>query len=241
MLQVAARAVPKNSIFTPFTRTMATDTGVSRGAFIVFEGVDRCGKTTQAQKLVEALEKDGQSSKFMRFPDRSTPIGGMINEYLNQSSELDDHSVHLLFSANRWEKKKEIESLLTSGTHVIVDRYSFSGVAFSAAKDEMSFDWCAAPEYGLPQPDSVFFMEMEVEDTERRGGYGEERYENKTFQTKVKAQYQKLYDHKYWQSIPANRSIEECHEDVKKRATDIMSSVKNTPIKYLNSLASEHK
>jgi dTMP kinase len=79
-----------------------------RGAFILFEGVDRCGKTTQAKRLAEALASaspGGKGSVFMRFPDRETAIGSQINAYLTNSADLDDHAVHLLFSANRWEKR----------------------------------------------------------------------------------------------------------------------------------------
>ena len=76
-----------------------------RGAFILFEGVDRCGKTTQAKRLVDALVQRGQPTVFFRFPDRETPIGVQIDAYLRNAAELDDHAVHLLFSANRWEKR----------------------------------------------------------------------------------------------------------------------------------------
>ena len=69
-----------------------------------------------------------------RFPDRTTNIGIIINSYLSCEKELDDHAIHLLFSANRWEIEKEIVSTLMSGTSVFLDRYAYSGVAFSAAK-----------------------------------------------------------------------------------------------------------
>lgn len=39
----------------------------------------------------------------MSSADRTTPIGKMIDAYLKSESELDDHVIHLLFSANRWE------------------------------------------------------------------------------------------------------------------------------------------
>ena len=76
-----------------------------RGCFILFEGVDRCGKTTQAKRLVETLTQRGQPTVFMRFPDRETTIGAQIDAYLRNAADLDDHAVHLLFSANRWEKR----------------------------------------------------------------------------------------------------------------------------------------
>lgn len=43
--------------------------------------------------------------ELWRFPDRSTAIGSMINSYLTKQSEADDAAMHLLFSANRWEKR----------------------------------------------------------------------------------------------------------------------------------------
>jgi len=76
-----------------------------RGLFVLFEGVDRCGKSTQARLLAEHWARSGQPVVSTRFPDRSTTIGGVINSYLRRELELDDHAVHLLFSANRWERK----------------------------------------------------------------------------------------------------------------------------------------
>lgn len=48
--------------------------------------------------------------------------------------ELSDEAIHLLFSANRWERANNIMKLLEAGTTLIVDRYCYSGVAFSASK-----------------------------------------------------------------------------------------------------------
>lgn len=76
-----------------------------RGAFIVLEGADRAGKTTQCTRLVEHLRARGLDARLWRFPDRSTTIGRMIDAYLKSQAELDDAAVHLLFSANRWEKR----------------------------------------------------------------------------------------------------------------------------------------
>lgn len=73
----------------------------------------------------------------MHFPNRSTEIGKTINSYLKNSKELNDQVIHLLFSANRWEYLKEMEDLLKAGTSLIVDRYSYSGVAYSVAKGEI--------------------------------------------------------------------------------------------------------
>jgi dTMP kinase len=75
-----------------------------RGALLLFEGVDRCGKTTQAQRLAADLAAEGVPTAPMRFPDRTTAIGSKLHEYLTRAEEMDDRAVHLLFAANRWEK-----------------------------------------------------------------------------------------------------------------------------------------
>ena len=77
---------------------------VKRGTFIVFEGCDRSGKSTACKRLVDYLNEKNEKAKLMRFPDRTTEVGSAINGYLKGQKELDDHVIHLLFSANRWEK-----------------------------------------------------------------------------------------------------------------------------------------
>lgn len=77
----------------------------SRGALVVLEGLDRSGKSSQCSRLVSFLEGQGISAELWRFPDRTTNVGQMISAYLTNTSQLDDHTIHLLFSANRWEKR----------------------------------------------------------------------------------------------------------------------------------------
>ena len=55
---------------------MAASAAAKRGAFILFEGVDRCGKTTQARKLADALNAAGQPAVFMRFPGWRVSVSG---------------------------------------------------------------------------------------------------------------------------------------------------------------------
>lgn len=152
---------------------------LSRGAFILLEGVDRCGKTTQSQRLLNRLLAAGCAAVAMRFPDRTTATGTIINNYLQSSQlHLDDHAIHLLFSANRWEAASTLTQHLKQGTTVVCDRYAYSGVAFSAAKVEhasgkriLDLEWCQAPDKGLPAPDCVIFLDLTQEQAEQRGGY----------------------------------------------------------------------
>ena len=78
-----------------------------RGAFICFEGIDHSGKSTQARRVAERLaaEPGCAGVRVVTFPDRTSPTGVLINGYLTDKSKtLDDHVVHLLYAANRWEK-----------------------------------------------------------------------------------------------------------------------------------------
>jgi dTMP kinase len=110
----------------------------------------------------------------MSFPDRSTPCGQMINAYLSNQQNFGDEGIHLLFTLNRWEAKSKMEQLLLGGTTIVVDRYSYSGVAFSHAKG-LNYNWCRAPEAGLLKPDVVLMLTLSQEAMAKRGGFGEER------------------------------------------------------------------
>ncbi|KAF2626602.1 thymidylate kinase [Macroventuria anomochaeta] len=192
---------------------------MARGKLIVFEGLDRAGKTTQCQMLVEALKKDGEKVTFMRFPDRTTPIGQMINSYLSGESEQEDHVIHLLFSANRWEAVPKILEAINSGTTVIIDRYYYSGIVYSAAKQNpsMTLEWCRHPDVGLPRPDIVVFLHISPEDAAKRGGYGTERYEQKAMQDRVRELFKEVRQSKEggdFNVIDAGGSVEEVQESI---------------------------
>lgn len=92
---------------------------MKRGVFILFEGVDRCGKTTQSAMLTKALCESNRPSELIRFPERSTTIGNLIDLYLKSASNLNDQSIHLLFSANRWERSSFIEESLQQGKTLV--------------------------------------------------------------------------------------------------------------------------
>ncbi|KAH7296098.1 hypothetical protein KP509_26G008700 [Ceratopteris richardii] len=194
--------------------SMGLSASESRGAFIVLEGLDRSGKSSQCANLLSFLNKQGIAAEAWRFPDRSTGIGNMISSYLSSSADLDDRTVHLLFSANRWEKSSLLETKLREGTTLVVDRYSYSGVAFSAAKG-LDFNWCKAPDEGLPAADLVLYLNISPEIAAARGGYGAERYENLNFQKKVANCYKRLQD-STWKTIDATKSIDDVQEDIRK-------------------------
>mmetsp|Transcript_30529 Transcript_30529/g.94552 ORF Transcript_30529/g.94552 Transcript_30529/m.94552 type:complete len:214 (-) Transcript_30529:32-673(-) len=201
-----------------------------RGAFVVFEGVDRAGKSTQCKLLAEGLRAKGRDAKLINFPDRSTEIGKMIDRYLRKELELDDKAVHLLFSANRWEAARGIRDALAAGVDVVCDRYAFSGVAFSAAKPTIDdLDWCRAPDAGLPAPDVVVFLEIPSSKAAAREGFGGERYETSEMQQRVAKHFAALRG-PAWRTIDAARTIDEVRADVERVVLEAAERAANAPV-----------
>ncbi|KAJ6185431.1 hypothetical protein N7519_006732 [Penicillium mononematosum] len=197
-----------------------------RGALIVVEGLDRAGKSSQCEMLRDSLSRQGHMVKYIRFPDRTTPIGKLIDSYLRGSSHQDDHSIHLLFSANRWEISKSIEEDIANGITVIVDRYSYSGVVYSAAKANptLSLEWAWRPEIGLPRPDICLFLSISPEEAAKRGGFGAERYENGEMQTRVRELFQTIFEKQQDVSIiDAGKSIEEVSREIRGAVGDCIA------------------
>ncbi|CAK9215091.1 unnamed protein product [Sphagnum troendelagicum] len=112
----------------------------------------------------------------------------MISSYLSSQMDLDDASIHLFSSLQIAGKNSDLEGVgkyygralmeakLRVGATLVVDRYSYSGVAFSAAKG-LDLNWCKAREAGLLAPDLVLYLDIPAEVAAERGGYGGERYE----------------------------------------------------------------
>ncbi|XP_062252402.1 thymidylate kinase [Platichthys flesus] len=203
-----------------------------RGALIVLEGVDKAGKTTQCQKLLQALQQSGRPVEMMRFPDRSTTIGQLISAYLQKKSDLEDHTVHLLFSANRWEMVPLIKKKLEQGITLVVDRYAFSGVAFTGAKPGFCLDWCMKPDVGLPKPDLVMFLQLSPVEAALRGQYGEERYETSSFQRAVQQKFEHLMKDPSinWQVIDASKSVDQVHKDITTHSLNTINTAHNLPL-----------
>lgn len=200
-----------------------------RGALIVLEGCDRSGKTTQCKQLVKSLVANGRQAKYINFPDRSTECGGLINSYLTNKKDFSDETIHLLFTINRWEAMKTMETLLREGVTLIVDRYSYSGVAFSAAKG-LDLDWCKAPEIGLLKPDLVLLLTMTAAAISKRGGFGEERYEVPEFQQRVMTIFKQLKDDSYWKEINADKTFDDLQGELLKHVNQTIDAVSDNDI-----------
>jgi dTMP kinase len=133
--------------------------------------------------------------------------------------ELDDRAAHLLFSADRYNVIALIEQKLKAGITVVLDRYLYSGIAYSAARG-LSIDWCISVDDGLPTPDLVFFLDVSVM-RDRDGG--SERYEETLFQLAVYRSFTSLFNRSCLREVVctvADQSVASTHVFIYTRCSD---------------------
>jgi dTMP kinase len=106
-------------------------TVTERGKFIVFEGLDGCGKTTQLLLLSERLKRAGVPHIATREPSDGNPVGRLVRDAVHGSVTLENETLALLFAADRYQHiQTEILPALTRGAHVLCDRYYYSNLAY---------------------------------------------------------------------------------------------------------------
>jgi len=130
-----------------------------RGLLIAIEGIDQAGKRTQASLLAKKIRNLGLPVSVWSFPDYTTPLGRQLKAYLAGKIQLDLHSIHLLYAANKWELSGELANRIRRGGVVIVNRYSPSNLAYGIAHG-LSRAWLNSIEEGLPKPDVVVVLDV---------------------------------------------------------------------------------
>lgn len=141
--------------------------------------------------------------------------------------------------------------MLEKGQNVVCDRYAFSGIAYSCAKvrrcwpttwqlsfpypsspllQGLSYDWCRAPDAGLPSPDLTIFLSLSPEAAAQRGGYGEERYEAVTMQTRVRQTFAQLGSDPSvgrWCTVDAGQPIDKVAQDCLAEAQQVVQTIRS--------------
>lgn len=183
----------------------------SKGKMIVFEGVAKSGVATQIMLLKKYLEKTGREIVIFKFPDKSAETSKYAIDYLENSKTFDSHIVHLLFGLNRWEKKTEIEEAINAGKIILVNRYIYSGAAHSMIKG-LDKNWCLTMDTGLPIPDIVVYLDVDMKTLQQRPNFGNKQWENSQFQNKLIQMYSQLDDG--WIKIDGKGSIYDVHQRI---------------------------
>lgn len=150
--------------------------------FIVLEGLDGAGKSTQIRMLRQLFAERGVESEYVHFPRFDSPVyGQLIARFLRGEfggvQEVDPYLVALIFAGDRADAAPQIRQWLAEGKAVVLDRYVYSNVGFQCAKlpageerDRLA-DWIVNLEFGhnaLPRPDLSLFLDVPFAFTERK-------------------------------------------------------------------------
>lgn len=180
----------------------------AKAKLIIIEGLDKAGKTTQSKLLFDFYNKTypGQVS-LLNFPDYTTRIGKEIKSFLQGEVDYNNEVKHILLSANRWEKKSEIEKLKEQNKIIILNRYYQSNLVYGLAND-MDYDWLVNLDKGLPLEDIVIILDIDPVISYKRGVENDfildEFEKNKNFLEKARKNYIDLAKKFNWNVINSN-------------------------------------
>jgi len=167
--------------------------------FITFEGIDGCGKSTQARLLLEYMNKSGVETILVREPG-GTNISESIREILLHSSsgQMGDRTESLLMTASRAQLTQDvIIPNMDQGIFVIADRYSDSTLAYQGGGRNLDIEWLIElNNYATFTllPDITFFVDIRSEEALRRLDSNKDRIEGEgiEFQARVRKTYHEL-------------------------------------------------
>lgn len=144
-----------------------------KGLFLVLEGGDGSGKSSQLTLLADFLKKNGKKVHTLHFPRlREKPYGELIAGYLRGDfgalDRVDPQLAALLYALDRKEAAKEMRDILAAGHTLLADRYILSNLAYQCArtrdleKKRKLTLWIEAFEYGhdpIPRPDLTLYLD----------------------------------------------------------------------------------
>jgi len=192
-----------------------------KGKIIVLEGIDKAGKSTQSKLLMDYLKLSGKICTLITFPDYTTSIGAEIKAFLEGKRDYPIELKHILLSANRWEKKKEIESMVDSGTIVIINRYYQSNLVYGTSNG-LNLRWLLSLEKGLPTADLVIVLDVTPRITLKRSLEPDEFEKDVSLLQNVYKNYHKLAKPFRWKILNAEKSRDQIHDEVKKTVERII-------------------
>lgn len=148
----------------------------------VIEGVDGAGKSTQIKLLRNFFTKKGSDCEYLHFPRTDAPyFGELIARFLRGEfgsiKEVDPYLVAMIYAGDRKDAADLLQHWLKEGKTVLLDRYTYSNIAYQCAKlnsgDEQDrlMNWILSLEFGhfsIPQPDLNIFLDVPHQFTETK-------------------------------------------------------------------------
>ena len=198
-----------------------------RGKFIVFEGIDGAGKTTQINLLANYLREQGRSVYCTAEPTE-TVSGGLLRDALSGATRRTICEMAAMFVFDRIYHNVNpvngIQKMLSDGFDVICDRYYYSSLAYQGSGTDP--EWVGNMNLNCPEimrPDICIFLDLTPEQSMariNRNRATQEIYENVEKLTQVRNQFYRVFedlkDRDNIQIVDAYRSVEEIHQSIVK-------------------------
>lgn len=214
---------------------------MSKGLFIVVEGMDGAGKTTAVKALYEAFNKLDVPVKVLPVPG-ATPFGKNIRGLIMSETGLDPMSEALLFAVDRnYTAVNVVKPLVAQGVVVIADRWNYSSYAYQGVGLDLGarYDALEAVVDDGFVPDQVVFLDVSLETSIARleARLGENnRLDNVSIERKKKIYdgYQQCFaaDSKRVYRIDAEQSIEQISELLSNYASLVVASQNAKPLDH---------
>lgn len=176
------------------------------GVLIAIEGLDQSGKETQAQLLRDWLRSEGRKARVVTFPDYGTSIGEEIARALQGEREYSSEVMQLLYVANRYERKVDIERWLEGGVTLVCDRYVASSLAYGEASN-LEPVWLADAQKFLPPPTLTILLDISAEVSVQRKAADRDLYERDlVLQKRVRQSYLRQVEQSDWVRVDGEQS-----------------------------------
>jgi dTMP kinase len=184
------------------------------GLIIAFEGLDQSGKQTQAERLRDRFREDGHKSRLVSFPDYATSIGEELARALAGEREYGADVMQLLYIANRYERKGDLQRWLDGGLILVSDRYTASSIAYGEAFG-LDASWLVDIQKYLPPPALTIFLDINPETAVQRKAVGRDRYERDLeMQRRVRDSYRRQAAEQNWVVLDGERPRDTVTDDV---------------------------
>ncbi|MEM3549924.1 MAG: dTMP kinase [Candidatus Bathyarchaeia archaeon] len=185
-----------------------------KGFFICVEGLDGCGKTTQARMLVKNLKDRGFDAVYTAEPSRGK-IGRFIRKHcLNVEKRVSGVVEALLFAADRFEHLEfEVKPALKMGKIVVSDRYVYSSLAYQGAAG-LDLEWIRKVNMHALPPNLAIFIDVQPETVLNRLKPKRSVMEKIETQRKVREYYMKFVEKGELVKVDGNRSKAEVAEEI---------------------------
>jgi dTMP kinase len=184
------------------------------GYLVAFEGLDQSGKETQAHLLRDRLKSLGRRARVVSFPDYGTSIGEEIARALQGEREYGPDVMQLLFVANRYERKPDMDAALASGVTLLCDRYVASTIAYGEAHG-LDPRWLADVQAYLRPPDLTVLLDIAPETAVGRKTSDRDSYErNLTLLAGVRASYLRQAAEGGWTIVDGERGKDDVAVEV---------------------------